>query len=79
MTKLSDNAADGLIEAVGQELKPCQGASNDTIKINGGQWSFRFEPTAPDKISVNVSLVFGAPFSLTSELCCRWIQRKLNL
>lgn len=71
MNEFSDNSPDGLAEGVGQELKPCGPTASDSspLQPQNGQWSFRFNHWEPHRISVNVEVLFGPPFSFTSQLC----------
>lgn len=64
----SDNSPDGLVEAVGQELTPAGGQGNSPLKPQDGQWTFRFNYADPTKVSVFVTVSFGPPFSLTTDL-----------
>ena len=64
----SDISIDGLVECVGQELKPAGGQGNSPLKPQDGQWTFRFNYTDPSKVGVSVTVSFGPPFSLTTDL-----------
>lgn len=71
MNKPSDVFTDGLLEGVGQELKPYgpQGASPlSPMQPQDGHWAFRFDYVDSSKVSVFVTVNFGPPFSLTAKL-----------
>jgi hypothetical protein len=61
------NTGGGLVEGVGQTLTPT-GPQAGPMQAQEGQWSFRYDYTQPTTLSVSVSVTFGAPFSLTTEL-----------
>jgi hypothetical protein len=67
MEVTSDYSPDGLTEGVGQTLGPV-GIQNSPLKVQDGQWSFRFNYADPSKIAVFVTVSFGPPFSLTADL-----------
>lgn len=62
----SDISPDGLVEGVGQELKPA--STQGPLKPQDGQWTFRFNYADTKKVSVFVTINFGPPFSLTADL-----------
>jgi hypothetical protein len=71
MNKPSDILLDGLVEGVGQELKPYGPQSNSSMspmQPQDGQWAFRFNNADSTKVSVFVTVNFGPPFSLAADL-----------
>ena len=68
MSISSDISPDGLVEAVGQELKPAGGQGNSPLKPQDGQWTFRFNYADTSKVMVCVTVSFGPPFTLTTDL-----------
>lgn len=68
MTNVSDNSTGGLVEGVGQELKPYGPQSNTPPQPQDGQWTFRYNYADTSKVIVLVTVTFGAPFALTAEL-----------
>ena len=68
MNNGSDNSAGGLVEGVGQELNPSSPATNAPMQPQDGQWTFRFDYRDTSKVSVFVTVTFGPPFSLTTDL-----------
>jgi hypothetical protein len=71
MTELRGGVSrQGLIEAVGQELKPCgQQSGNNPVKLGNGQWSLRFNFEHPGHLKMLVDVVISAPIPMTAELC----------
>jgi len=57
----------GLGEGIGQQLGPA-GSQNSPLKVQDGQWTFRFDYADPGKLAVFVTVNFGPPFSLTADL-----------
>ena len=72
MNKTSDIDIDGLVERVGQEMKPYGGSQAisplSPMQPQDGQWTFRFNNEDLTKVSVFVRVNFGPPFSLTADL-----------
>ena len=68
MEVTSDDSLDGLTEGVGQQLEPAGAPGNSPLKVQDGQWSFRFNYADPSKIAVFVTVNFGPPFSLAADL-----------
>jgi len=70
MNKPSDIFIDGLVEGVGQELKPFGSQSPSPLspmQPQDGQWAFRFNYTEA-KVTVFVKVNFGPPFSMSNDL-----------
>jgi hypothetical protein len=59
---------DGLVEGIGQELKPVGPQTNAPMQPQDGQWTIRFNYADVSKVFVFVTVTFGAPFALTAEL-----------
>lgn len=68
MNTTADNSPDGLTEGVGQQLGPAPSQGNSPLKVQDGQWTFRFNYADPTKVSVFVTVNFGPPFSLNADL-----------
>ena len=68
MNVTSDDSPDGLTEGVGQQLVPASTQGNSPLKVQDGQWTFRFNYADPSKLSVFITVNFGPPFSLTADL-----------
>jgi hypothetical protein len=70
MSELKGVSRQGLIEAVGQELKPCGQPSGMTpVKLSNGQWSLRFNFEHPGYVKMLVDVVLSSPLAMTAELC----------
>jgi len=78
MSITSSNSPDGLVEAVGQELKPRGPAGNAPLKPQDGQWGFRFNYADTSKLTVLVTVSFGPPFSLTADLASDMSQSQVE-
>jgi hypothetical protein len=78
METTSDNSPDGLTEGVGQELEPAVPQGNSPLKVQDGQWAFRFNYADPTKVDVFVRANFGPPFSLTAELTSKMNQSQVE-
>ena len=68
MIETVDDSPDGMTEGVGQQLAPSGNQGNSPLKVQDGQWTFRFNHADPSKVSVFVTVNFGPPFSLTADL-----------
>jgi len=77
MNTTSDNSLDGLTEGVGQTLGPASG-QNSPLKVQDGQWTFRFNYADPTKVLVVVSISFGPPFSLSADLSSEMNQAQVE-
>ena len=78
MIETVDDSPDGLTEAVGQQLAPSDVQGNLPLKVQDGQWSFRFNYADPSKVSVFVTVNFGPPFSLTADLSSEMNQAQIE-
>jgi len=67
----------GLGEGVGQQLEPA-GTQNSPLKVQDGQWTFRFDYADPSKLAVYVTVNFGPPFSLTADLSSEMNQTQVE-
>lgn len=74
----SDVSPDGLVEGVGQELKPASSQGSSPLKPQDGQWTFRFNYADTSKLSVFVTVNFGPPFSLTADLSSEMNQSQVD-
>ena len=67
MSELKGVSRQGLIEAVGQELKPCGQPSGMTpVKLSNGQWSLRFNFEHPGHVKMLVDVVLSSPLASMS-------------
>lgn len=78
MIETVDDSPDGLTEGVGQELSPSAAQGNSPLKVQDGQWTFRFNYADPSKVSVFVTVNFGPPFSLTADLSSEMNQSQIE-
>jgi len=68
----------GLGEGVGQQLGPAGSQGNSPLKVQDGQWTFRFDYADPSKLAVYVTVNFGPPFSLTADLSSEMNQTQVE-
>jgi hypothetical protein len=66
MKNLSD--INGLVQGIGQELKPKGPQTNAPMQPQSGQWKFLFNYQDLKTVFVVVEVNFGAPFAMTVEL-----------
>lgn len=74
----SDYSPDGLVECVGQDLKPTGDQGNAPLKPQVGQWGFRFNYADTSKVIVLVTVSFGPPFSLNADLAAEMTQSQVE-
>lgn len=79
MSELKSVARQGLIEAVGQELKPCGQQSGMTpVKLGNGQWNLRFNFEHPGLVKMRVDVVLSSPLAMTAELCSELHEKEVE-
>ncbi len=74
MNVTSDDSTDGLTEGVGQELVPAGAQGNSPLKVQDGQWTFRFNYVDPTKVSQLILI----SINISSLRDCQILEKAAN-